>query len=103
MEKKWIVIPSLLVLAALGAVAVMPVHFWHQFKSQPEVAVDHAMRVKVVDTLVARLNEHYILARAPGAAPTWHVLIGSASISLPSFQAGAPSVRLPMPTGRESA
>ncbi|MFC4929697.1 S41 family peptidase [Massilia sp. GCM10023247] len=60
MKKKWIVIPSLLVLTALAAVAIMPVHFWHQFKPKPEVVVDHAMRVKVVDTLVAQLNDHYI-------------------------------------------
>ncbi len=61
MKKKWIVIPSLLVLIVIVAMA-MPVlrHLWHQFKPRPEVVVDHAMRSMAIDSMVAKLNEHYI-------------------------------------------
>lgn len=55
MKKKWIVIPSLLVLAVVGAFATkrmwMPV---------PKMAVDGAMRSEAIDTLVAKLNAHYV-------------------------------------------
>jgi hypothetical protein len=53
MKKKWIVIPSLLVLTVIGAFATMPV--W-----RPKVVVDRAMRLEAIDTLVARLNDHYV-------------------------------------------
>jgi hypothetical protein len=53
MKKKWIVIPSLLVLAGIGAYAAMPLF-------QPTVVVDSAMRVAAVDALVAKLNDHYV-------------------------------------------
>lgn len=61
MKKKWIVIPSLLVLIVIVALA-MPVLqlLWHQFKPRPEVVVDNAMRSETIDTMVAKLNEHYI-------------------------------------------
>jgi hypothetical protein len=62
MKKKWIVIPSLLVLTVIGAYATMPVWrpFWEQQRPRPKVVVDSAMRVEAVDTLVAKLNEHYV-------------------------------------------
>lgn len=53
MKKKWIVIPSLLVLTVIGANATMAL--W-----RPKVVVDSAMRKEAVDTLVAKLNDHYI-------------------------------------------
>jgi hypothetical protein len=53
MKKKWIVIPSLLVLTVIGAYAAMPLF-------QPTVVVDSAMRVAAVDALVAKLNDHYV-------------------------------------------
>jgi hypothetical protein len=62
MKKKWIVIPSLLVLTVIGAFVTMPVWrpFWEQFRPRPKVVVDSAMRVQAVDTLVAKLNDHYV-------------------------------------------
>lgn len=62
MKKKWIVIPSLLVLTVIGAFATMPVwrHFWEEYRPRPKVVVDRAMRAEAVDTLVAKLNDHYI-------------------------------------------
>ena len=62
MKKKWIVIPSLLVLTVIGAYATMPMWrpFYEQQRHQPKLVVDSAMRVEAVDTLVAKLNDHYI-------------------------------------------
>jgi hypothetical protein len=51
-KKKWLVIPSLLALALVGTVA------WQQYRPSP--AVDGAMRAQAIDTLVARLNDHYV-------------------------------------------
>jgi hypothetical protein len=54
MKKKWIVIPSLLVLSmVVGAVAAPPL-------PEPKIAVDRAMRLEAIDTLVAKLNDHYV-------------------------------------------
>jgi hypothetical protein len=62
MKKKWIVIPSLLVLTVIGAYATMPVWrpFWEEQRPRPKLVVDSAMRVEAVDTLVAKLNDHYV-------------------------------------------
>jgi hypothetical protein len=54
MKKKWIVIPSLLVLTVAGAVATMPM------RPRPKVVVDRAMRSEAIDTLVTQLSEHYV-------------------------------------------
>ncbi len=61
MKKKWIVIPSLLVLTVTGVLA-MPVlkHFWDEYKPRPKVVVDRAMRLEAIDSLVATLNGRYI-------------------------------------------
>ena len=53
MKKKWIVAPCFLLLTTFGAHAATP-------EPPPKVAVDNAMRVQAIDTLVARLNEHYV-------------------------------------------
>lgn len=60
MKKKWIVIPSLLVLTVIGAFAAMPVWrpAWEEHRPRPKV--DGAMRVEAIDTLVAKLNDHYV-------------------------------------------
>lgn len=62
MKKKWIVIPSLLLVTVIGAAAAVP--FWRPLLDrvwpEPRVVVDQAMRTKAVDTLVARLNNHYV-------------------------------------------
>jgi len=55
MKKKWIVIPTLLVLTVIGAVATMPM-----WMPGPKVMVDRAMRLEAIDTLVAKLNDHYV-------------------------------------------
>lgn len=61
-EKKWIVIPSVLALAAIAAVGTAPMWLpvWDQIMPGPKVVVDSAMRKEAVDTLAAKLNDHYI-------------------------------------------
>ncbi|QBE61769.1 S41 family peptidase [Pseudoduganella lutea] len=62
MQKKWIVIPSLLALAMVGAVVTQPMWrpLWERVNPPPKMAIDRAMRSQTIDTLVAKLNEHYI-------------------------------------------
>ena len=62
MKKKWIVIPTLLVLTVVGAVGTMPLWrpLWEELIPQPKVAVDSAMRAETIDSLVAKLNDHYV-------------------------------------------
>ena len=62
MKKKWIVIPSLLVLTAIGALATLPLWrpLWDDLGPQPKVVVDSTMRVQTIDALVAKLNDHYV-------------------------------------------
>lgn len=62
MKKKWIVIPSVLVLTLIGAYATVPAWrpIWEAGKPQPKLVVDSAMRIEAVNTLVAKLNDHYI-------------------------------------------
>jgi hypothetical protein len=50
MNKKWIVIPSLLLLSVTGAIASPP----------PTVELNRATQLEVVDTLVAKLNANYV-------------------------------------------
>lgn len=62
MQKKWIVIPSVLVLAVLGAFVTQPMWrpLWERVNPPPKMAVDRALRTQTIDTLVAKLNNHYI-------------------------------------------
>lgn len=62
MKKKWIVIPSLLVLTVIGAFVTMPMwmHVLEDHRPPPKVVVDRAMRSETIDTLVAQLNDHYV-------------------------------------------
>jgi hypothetical protein len=62
MKKKWIVIPSLLVLTVVGALATTPMggHLREQFWPRPKVVVDRDMRAEAIDSLVAKLNDHYV-------------------------------------------
>lgn len=63
MKKKWIVIPSLLALTLIGvAYVTTPMWWplWEQNRPGPQVVVDSAMRKEAIDTLVARLNDHYV-------------------------------------------
>ena len=50
MKKKWIVIPSLLVLTMTGAIASPP----------PTGELDHATQLEVIDALVAKVNANYV-------------------------------------------
>ncbi|MGZ5202862.1 MAG: S41 family peptidase, partial [Telluria sp.] len=59
MKKKWIVIPSLLVLTVIGA-AVFTRPPGRPLLPQPKVNVDRAMRAEVIDGLVKNLNDHYV-------------------------------------------
>jgi len=61
MKRKSIVISCLLVLAVSGAFAIPGLQrSWQKNGPQPDVALDRAMRLKTIDTLVARLNNHYV-------------------------------------------
>ena len=63
MKKKWIVIPSLLVLTVIGAAYVTTPLWrpmWDQLWPGPKIVVDRAMRTEAIDTLVAKLNDHYV-------------------------------------------
>ena len=62
MKKKWIVIPSLLVLNLTGAVAASPTlpSPGEGNRRESTLAVDHATRLEVIDTLVKKLNDHYV-------------------------------------------
>lgn len=53
MQKKWMPALSLLLLAVTGAFASTP-------PPPPTVEVDPATRLEVIDTLVAKLNAHYV-------------------------------------------
>jgi hypothetical protein len=62
MIKKWIVIPSLLVITL--SVALYTIDTWVPFlmdlKPKPEIVIDKATRKEAVTTLIAKLNEHYV-------------------------------------------
>ncbi|MFZ6638413.1 S41 family peptidase [Undibacterium sp. TC4M20W] len=53
MKKKWIVTLSLLLLTVTGAIAGPPA-------SPPTGEIDSATRLEVIDTLIAKLNAHYV-------------------------------------------
>lgn len=61
MNRKWIVIPSLLLTMACALAGPPPGQTAaEEGKPGPTMAVDRATRTKVIDTLVARLNDHYV-------------------------------------------
>jgi hypothetical protein len=62
MKKKWIVIPTLVLLASVGVLATMPAWrpLWEQQRPHPKVVVDQAMRAQTIDALVAGLNQYYV-------------------------------------------
>jgi hypothetical protein len=62
MKKKWLVIPVVLLFGLALALPYVPelARFWNAHRPQPRIAVDAAMRAQAIDTLVARLNQHYV-------------------------------------------
>lgn len=60
MKKKWIVIPSALVVAA-GIVATMPIwaHLWQRYVPQAKVAIDAGTTREAIDGLITQYNRHY--------------------------------------------
>jgi hypothetical protein len=64
MKKKWIAAALLLPVLAVGVIAALPVVLplidGQQNKS--DMSVDSAMRNEVIDTLIVRLNQHYVVA-----------------------------------------
>jgi hypothetical protein len=74
MKKKWIVIPSLLLLAPIAVFATMPMWrpVWEEYRPRPKVVVDEAMRAQAIDRLVAGLNRYYVF---PDKAKQTEVLL----------------------------
>lgn len=62
MKKKWIVIPSLLLLTLTSAVAAPPTRqlSGEENQSVSTLVVDRATQLEVIDTLVKKLNDHYV-------------------------------------------
>lgn len=62
MKKKWIVIPSLLMLTMTSAVATQAARQVPGDENRPQstLQADRATQVEVIDTLVKKLNDHYI-------------------------------------------
>jgi hypothetical protein len=62
MKKRWIAIPTLLLLTVASAAATMPLWqpLWEHVWPQPKLVVDKAMRGEAIDALVAKLNDHYV-------------------------------------------
>lgn len=55
MNKKWMAIPALLMLTMTGAIANPP----------PAMELNRATTSEIVDTLVAKLNTHYVFPESP--------------------------------------
>jgi hypothetical protein len=62
MKKKWIVIPAVMLLGLVAALLYVPelIRFWDSHQPRPQIAVSAAMRAQAIDTLITRLNEHYV-------------------------------------------
>lgn len=62
MKKKWIVIPSVLFLAA-GFVVTMPIwaHLWQRYVPQPKVEIDRGTAREAIDGLITQYDRHYVL------------------------------------------
>jgi hypothetical protein len=63
MKKKWIVIPTVVVLGLVAALLFAPelARLWMTHQPQPKVTVDAAMRTQTIAALVEKLNRHYVL------------------------------------------
>jgi hypothetical protein len=62
MNKKWIFILSLLALSMAGTAAAPLAGQASpgEDKSAPQMTIDHATRLAMIETLVAKLNDHYV-------------------------------------------
>ena len=59
-KEKWTVIPALLMPAVIGTFITTSAWRAYSDAHAPKVVVDRAMRVEAIDTLVAKLNDHYV-------------------------------------------
>jgi hypothetical protein len=58
---KKIVLPCLLAMTVIGVFAMPDLQrFWQQLGPEPKVVLDRTMRAQTIDTLVAKLNDHYV-------------------------------------------
>ncbi len=62
MKKKWIVIPTLLVLTVTGAFVTTPFWrpLWEKMRPRQKLVIDSAMRSQAIAALVTKLNDHYV-------------------------------------------
>lgn len=72
MNKKWLVIPAVVLLGLVAALFYVPelARFWFARRPQPRITVNAAMRTQAIDTLVARLNQHYVFPEKAKAIET---------------------------------
>jgi hypothetical protein len=74
MKKKWLAMLAVVLLGLAAALLYVPelARFWIAHRPQPRVTVDAAMRAQAIDTLVTRLNQHYVF---PGKAKEMETLL----------------------------
>jgi hypothetical protein len=62
MKMKWVVAPVLISFALIAVVAALPtiLPIWEEYRPNPTVVVDRAMRAQAIDALVEQVNEHYV-------------------------------------------
>jgi hypothetical protein len=62
MKKKWLVIPAVVSLAVVAALAYLPAlaRFWLAHRPQPTLRIDAATRTQTIAALVGKLNQHYV-------------------------------------------
>ncbi len=62
MKKKWLVMSAVVLLGLLGALPFLPdlARFWLTHRPEPTMTIGAAMRTQTIDTLAARLNQHYV-------------------------------------------
>jgi hypothetical protein len=62
MIKKWLVIPFLLAVTLFGAIYTMDTWFpfLQSLKPKAEIVIDKGTRKEAIDTLIAKLNDHYV-------------------------------------------
>lgn len=64
MKRKWVAVALLMPIVALGVIAALPtvLPMVAARQVQPDMTVDRATRDAVIDSLIVRLNRHYVFA-----------------------------------------